>query len=95
METVPYYHHAAPEIEMGTTDKTDVMSPQQISFDVTGDCVLVKKEPYAGFYAVVLAPSYGEELEIEYFEKKEGLPWGLKENDYDSNQKLTIETYLS
>ena len=34
----------------------DIMAPSNI---ITGDCVLIRKEPYAGFYDVVLAPSYG------------------------------------
>ena len=94
-----YYHDAAPDIEMGSKDKTDVMSPEHISLEscniVTGDCVLVKREPYAGFYAVVLARSYGDELEIQYFEKKQGLPyrnyWVIKENDLDSREAADLE----
>ena len=77
------------------------LQPQQIatvnesSLIVTGDCVRVRKEPYVGFFAVVLCQNYGDELELQYFEKKHGLPYGdywvLKENDFDSREASDLE----
>ena len=91
-----YYHDSASDIGMGTRDETDIMASERISSEscniVTSDCVLIRKEPYAGFYAV-LAPSYGEE--IQYFEKKHGLPYGnywvIKENYLDSREAADLE----
>ena len=37
----------------------------------TGECVRVVSGAFLGYYAMVVGESYGEELEIQYFEKKE------------------------
>ena len=37
---------------------------------------------FLSYYAIVIRDSNGEELEIQYFEKKEEW-WVLKEHDYD------------
>ena len=46
-------------------------------------CVIIAKEQCA----IVIGSSYGDKLELKYFERKEGLPYGiywvLKENGFD------------
>ena len=56
-----------------------------------GDCVEVTNESYKEFSAIVIGSSFGDELELQYFERKQGLPyeiyWFLKENDFDSRDR--------
>ena len=42
-----------------------------------GDCVEVTNKPYKGFYAIVIGSRYRDELELRYFEQKQGLPYGI------------------
>ena len=35
-----------------------------------GDCMEVITEPYKRFSAIVIGISYGDELELQYFERK-------------------------
>ena len=61
----------------------------------TGDYVKIIKGNYAGMFATVIGESYGDEIEIEYFEKK-NIWWVLKPGDKDSReyadlQKLRID----
>ena len=59
----------------------------------------VTNEPYKGFYGIVIRSSYGDELELQYFEGKQGLPYGiywvLKEYDFDSRGKYDIHAYIT
>lgn len=48
-----------------------------------GDCVKINKGDFLGLYALILEKSYGDEWEIQYFEKSYG-KWVLKKNDLDS-----------
>ena len=48
-----------------------------------GDYVMVIHEPFRGYFAVATDKSYGDEFEIQYFQKK-GKWWILKENDFES-----------
>ena len=60
-----------------------------------GDCVEVTNQLYKGFYATIIGCSYGDELELQCFERKQGLPYGiywvLKENDFDSREKCDLK----
>ena len=55
----------------------------------TGECVRVVSGAFLGYYAMVVGESYGEELEIQYFEKKEKW-WVLKEFDFDSRPQTDL-----
>ena len=55
----------------------------------TGDYVKIVSGAYLGYYAIVTGESYGEELEIQYFEKKEKW-WVLKEHDLDSRPQTEL-----
>ena len=48
-----------------------------------GDCVLIKKGQFMGYYAMVTDDSFCDELEIQYFERKFG-KYVLKPLDLDS-----------
>ena len=48
-----------------------------------GDYIMVIHEPFRGYFAILTDKSYGDEFEIQYFQKKEKW-WILKENDFDS-----------
>ena len=50
-----------------------------------GDYVMVKKGRFVGYYASVIGESYGDELEIQYFERCQG-KYTLKEHDLDSRE---------
>ena len=47
--------------------------------------VKIISQPYVGLYAVVINESYGDEMEIQYFEEKYG-KWVLKDGDLDSRE---------
>ena len=49
----------------------------------TGDFVKVVKGNFRGYYAAITGESYGNEIEINYFEKYQHY-YVLKENDMDS-----------
>ena len=51
-----------------------------------GDYVVVIKGMFKGYYATVLGEGYGDEIEINYFEKKKKW-WTLKENDIDCRER--------
>ena len=57
----------------------------------------VTNEVYKGFHAhaIVTGSSYEDELELQYFERKQGLSYGvywvLKENDFDSRDKCDLK----
>ena len=51
----------------------------------TGDYVKIVKGSFNGLYATVLGESYGDEIEIQYFEKKFG-KWIVKDKDVDSRE---------
>ena len=53
-----------------------------------GDFVKVIKADYYRYYVVATGESYGAEIEISYFLKREK-NFAIKENDFDS--RLTIE----
>ena len=55
----------------------------------TGDYVKIVLGVFVDYYAIVTAESYGEELEIQYFEKKEKW-WVLKEHDFDSHPQTKL-----
>ena len=55
----------------------------------TGDYVKIVSGAFLGYYAIVTGESYGEELEIQYFEKKEKW-WVLKEHDLDSRPQTEL-----
>ena len=45
--------------------------------------MVIVKEPYKGYYETIIDKSYGDEWEIQYYEKR--FKWYmLKDNDYDS-----------
>ena len=50
---------------------------QQGEVITTGECDRIVSRAFLGYYAMVVGESYGEELEIQYFEKKEKW-WVLK-----------------
>ena len=56
----------------------------------TGDFVKVVNGSFVGYYAVITGESYGDEIEINYFEKRER-HFVLKENDMDSHQSPDLE----
>ena len=49
----------------------------------TGDFVKVVKGNFRGYYRAITGESYGNEIEINYFEKRQHY-YVLKENDMDS-----------
>ena len=55
----------------------------------TGESVRVVSGAFLGYFAMVVGESYGEELEIQYFEKKEKW-WVLKEYDFDSRPQTDL-----
>ena len=59
--------------------------PEECSAFQLGDYVKVIVGSFKGYYAVVTGSSYGDELEMNYFEKKEKW-WTLKENEWDSRE---------
>ena len=59
--------------------------PEECSAFQPSEYVKVTGGSFKGYYAVVTESSYGDELEINYFEKKEKW-WTLKENDLDSTE---------
>ena len=61
----------------------------------TGDYVKIVKGDYEGWFATVLGESYGGNIEIQYFEKKDKW-WVIKPHDKDPRepgelQKLKID----
>ena len=67
-----------------TTPSDDSDSDNNAEIKV-GDFVNIIKKPFDGLYAVVVNVSYGDELEIQYCEKRYG-KWVLKEGDVDSRE---------
>ena len=71
---------------MQTKMKTDEVEIDTVVESVTfniGDHVVIVKEPYKGYYATIIDKSYGDEWEIEYYEKR--FKWYvLKDDDHDS-----------
>ena len=55
-----------------------------------GDCVKIVNGLFAGYYAIVLDSSYGDEWEINYFEKRYG-DWVIKEGDIDSRPSKDLK----
>ena len=64
-----------------------------------GDCVEIIHETYERFYDIVIGSSFGDELELQYFERKYGLPYGiywvLKENDFDCRENCDLKKSYS
>ena len=56
----------------------------------TGDFVKVVKGNFRGYYPVITEESYGDEIEINYFEKRQRY-YVLKENDMDSRTQTDLE----
>ena len=56
----------------------------------TGDFVKVVKGNFGGYYAVITEESYGDEIEINYFEKRQCY-YVLKENNLDSCTQTDLE----
>ena len=56
----------------------------------TGDFVKVVKGNLRGYYAVITEESYGDKIEIKYFEKRQGY-YVLKENDVDLRTQTDLE----
>ena len=56
----------------------------------TGNFVKVVKGNFRGYYAVITGESYGNEIEINYFEKCQCY-YVLKENDMDSHTQTDSE----
>ena len=50
-----------------------------------GDYVIVKKGRFIGYYVSVIGESYGDELEIQYFERYQG-KYTLKKHVLDSRE---------
>ena len=52
------------------------------------DYVKIVKGSFLGYYACVIGDSYGDEIEIQYFEKKYDTSgkFLLKDNDFDSRE---------
>ena len=59
-----------------------------------GSYVQVVSGPFKGFYASVVCNSYGDEWEINFFEKKFG-SWVLKEGDIDSREESDLELVMA
>ena len=55
-----------------------------------GEYVKVIGGAFVGYYAVVTSEGYGDEVEVNYFEKK-GKWWTLKEYDLDSREKSELQ----
>ena len=59
-----------------------------------GDYVKIVKEPFVGYFASVLEV-IGDELELHYFQEKEGKPhgkyWVLAENDLECRPKRELQ----
>ena len=55
----------------------------------TGEYVKIVKGSFAGLYATLLGESYGNEVEIQYFEKKFG-KWIVKDRDVDSREPVDL-----
>ena len=71
-----------PAAEQPATEQPVATTPV---FDV-GSYVQVIKWNFIGYYAAIVAKSYGDEWEINYF-KESGKYWVLKENDLDSRKE--------
>ena len=56
----------------------------------TGDFVKVVKGNFRGYYAVITEESYGDKIEINYFEKHQPF-YVLKENNMDSLAQTDLE----
>ena len=56
----------------------------------TRDFVKVVKGNFRGYYAVITEESYVDEIEINYFEKRQR-SYVLKENDMDSCTQTDLE----
>ena len=56
----------------------------------TGDFVKVVKGNFRGYYAVITEESYGDKIEINYFEKRQPF-YVLKENNMDSLAQTDLE----
>ena len=56
----------------------------------TGDFVKIVKGNFRGYYAVITEESYGDKIEINYFEKRQHF-YVLKENNMDSLAQTDLE----
>ena len=57
--------------------------------EILGDVKVVKGN-LRGYYAVITEESYGDKIEIKYFEKRQGY-YVLKENDVDLRTQTDLE----
>ena len=71
------------QTKMKTDDEVEIDTVvESVTFNI-GDHVVIVKEPYKGYYATIIDKSYGDEWEIQYYEKR--FKWYvLKDNDHDS-----------
>lgn len=67
-------------------DASTAEAPAKKQKITPGMYVKILQEPYKDYYATVVGSSYGDELEINYFEKKLG-GFVLKDMDLDSREK--------
>jgi len=85
--------YSEPAYNFGCSSESETVTPAEAPESPTekqaitpGMYVKIIKEPFKSFYATVVGSSYGDELEINYFEKKLG-GWILKEKDFDSQEE--------
>ena len=55
-----------------------------------GDYIMVIHELFRGYFAILTDKNYGDEFEIQYFQKKEKW-WILKENYFDSHLEIELK----
>ena len=92
-----YYHSREPDIIIQTdgvplaTIKEDNKHELPV---VIGDCVMVTKGMFKGYYAIVQGKSCMDEVKIQYFEERRCTPgdryYVLEENDFDSREKAIL-----
>ena len=97
-----YYHSSEPDIIIQTdgvpiaTIKEDNKSELPI---VIGDCVMVTKGLFKGYYAIVQGKSCMDEVKIQYFEERRCAPgdqcWVLNENDFGSQEKVDLRKVVA
>ena len=92
-----YYHYSEPDIII----QTDGVPSATITEDnkpelpiVIGDCVMVTKGLFKGYYAIVQGKSCMDEVKIQYFEERRCTPsdqyYVLKENEFHSREKANL-----
>ena len=78
-----------PESDEELEEEEDSEQPEKSKLK-KGDCVKIIHGSFLGYYDMVIDHSYGDEFEVQYFQKNLG-KYVLKPNDFDSREESDLE----